>query len=156
LRYNQVVDVKKLIKEYLEKARLMQVVTAKNNQPWACSVYFAYDEKFNLYWISTPQRRHSQEIQENEKVAGVIVLPHTPGDKVRGIQLQGTAKQLTIPEEMQHGMDVYGSRMSMNEERKQKIIQGKDNHVPYQIIPTLIVLFDEVSFPDNPRQELHL
>lgn len=145
--------IKKLIKDYLNEARLMQVSTAKDNQPWTCSVYFAYDNDLNLYWISTPQRRHSQEIRENEKVAGVIVVPHTPGDKVRGIQFQGVAELLTNSEKIQHAMDTYATRMGMKEERKQKIIQGKDNHVPYRIKPTTFVLFDEVNFPDNPRQE---
>lgn len=87
-------NLKKLIHEYLRQAQLMQVATAKDNQPWACSVYFAFDDSFNLYWISKPDRRHSQEIKENNKIAGTVVLPHTPGDKVRGIQFQGIATEL--------------------------------------------------------------
>ncbi|MBI2414593.1 pyridoxamine 5'-phosphate oxidase family protein [candidate division WWE3 bacterium] len=70
-------EIKDLITKYLEEARLMQVATSINNQPWACSVYFVFDNDFNLYWISTPKRRHSLEIKENSKVAGTIVLPHT-------------------------------------------------------------------------------
>ncbi len=149
-------DLKQLIKDYLEKARLLQVATSRDNQPWVCNVYFAFDENLNLFWISTPQRRHSQEIENNEKVAGTIVLPHTPGDKVRGIQFQGTAKKLTQPDEMKHAMNIYAARMSTKEERVQNILSGKDNHVPYQIKPTLFVLFDEVNFPDSPRQEFKL
>ncbi len=146
-------DIKKLIKEYLEKARLMQVATSENNQPWVCSVYFAFDDKLNLFWISTPERRHSQEIYGNEKAAGTIVLPHTPGDKVRGIQFQGFAKRLTGAREMKYGMDVYATRMKMNPDRKKKILEGKDDHSPYQITPTTFVLFDVLNFPNNPRQE---
>lgn len=145
-------DVKDLITDYLQQARLMQVSTARNNQPWTCNVYFAFDDNFNLYWISTPQRRHSQEIEANEKVAGTIVLPHTPGQKVRGLQFQGIGKRAT-GEDMKIAMDTYASRMGMKEERKQSILNGKDKHVPYVIQPTLFVLFDEVNFPDNPRQE---
>lgn len=142
-----------MIKEYLEKARLMQVVTAKDNQPWACSVYFAFDDDLNLFWISTPERRHSKEIENNEKVAGTIVLSHTLGDKVRGLQFQGIAKRLTSKEEMQEGMNVYAKRMGMGEEKHTAILEGKNPHVPYKITPTLFVLFDEFNFPDNPRQE---
>lgn len=134
----------------------MQVATAKDNQPWACSVYFAYDDNLNLFWISTPQRRHSQEIEQNEKVAGTIVLPHTPGDKVRGLQFQGIAKKLIHPNEMKHAIEVYAKRMGMKEKRQQDILMGKDNHAPYMIQPTLYVLFDEVNFPMGPRQELKL
>lgn len=146
-------DIKTLISEYLEKARLMQVATSQNDQPWACSVYFAYDSDFNLYWLSTPQRKHSLDIEANEKVAGTIVLPHNPGDKVRGIQFQGVAKRLVSQEDIARGLDIYATRMHMRDERKQNILQGKDNHVVYQISPSLFVLFDEVNFADNPRQE---
>lgn len=144
-------DLKKLITEYLSEARLMQVSTAKGNQPCTCSVYFAFDTDLTLYWISTPQRRHSEEIEANGKVAGTIVLPHTPGQKVRGVQFQGIGKRAT-GEEMQKAMDAYATRMGMSAERKQRILDGKDNHAAYMIKPSSFVLFDEVNFPDNPRQ----
>lgn len=145
-----------LIKTYLQQARLMQVATAKDNQPWACSVYFAYDDKLNLYWISLPSTRHSEEIQNNEKVAGTIVLPHTPGDEVRGLQFEGVAKELTTGEEFHHALDTYAARMEMKDERKKTIAEGKDGHNLYMIKPTLFVLFDTLNFPVNPRQELKL
>ena len=148
-------DLKKLITEYLQQARLMQIATSKNNQPWACTVNFAFDENMNLYWISKPDTRHSQEISENEKIAGTIVLPHNPGDKPRGLQFQGVAHQ-AIGEELQKAMDVYAKRAEMTDERKQRIISGEDGHIPYIITPKLFVLFDTVNFPDNPRQEYQL
>lgn len=86
--------LKKLIEDYLKEAWMMQVATSHNSQPWACTVYFAHDENWHLYWISLPTRRHSKEIRENNKIAGTIVLPHVPGDKVRGLQFQGIAKKL--------------------------------------------------------------
>jgi uncharacterized protein YhbP (UPF0306 family) len=148
--------LKTLIKEYLEKARMMQVVTARDNQPWACTVYFAYDDSLNLYWISSTTRRHSEEIRNNEKVAGTIVLPHTPGDKVRGIQFQGVAKELASKEEAIAGMKWYAKRYGMKPERVDAIVGNKDGHVCYKITPTSIVLFDEVNYPDDPRQEFRL
>lgn len=145
-------QVRKLIEEYLQNARMMQVATAKDNQPWACTVYFAVDENLNLYWISKTSRRHSEEIRNNEKVAGTIVLPHTPGDDVRGIQFQGVAKELS-GEEAVTAMKCYAQRYGMNQDRVNAIVENKDGHVPYRITPNMYVLFDEVNFPDNSRQE---
>ncbi len=149
-------DLRPLITDYLSAAKLMQVAPASEEQPWACSVYFAFDEKLNLYWISKPGRRHSQEITKNSKVAGTIVLPHTPGDDVRGIQFQGTAKELLAQPEIKKAMEYYGQRFNMTADRIQKIVDGTDGHHVYKISPSLIVLFDEVNFPDDPRQELKL
>lgn len=145
--------IKSLIEEYLDKARLMQVATSKNSHPWACSVYFAYDDALNLYWLSQPLRRHSQEIRANEKVAGTIVLPHTPGDDVRGLQFQGVAKELTQKKYIEHAMKFYAKRYGMDAKRVGAIVENTDGHMCYVVHPTLYVLFDEVNFSDSPRQE---
>ena len=152
-----IMKTRKLIEDYLEEAKLMQVATSSENRPWACSVYFAFDDNLNLYWISKTSRRHSNELRENENVAGTIVLPHAPGDKVRGIQFQGIAKELTDSRgEAEVGMKCYGERFSMNEERVNAILDNSNGHVCYKISPNLYVLFDEVNFPDEPRQEWEL
>ena len=146
-------DLQQLIVDYLQSAFLMQVSTARNNQPWACSIYFAADKHMNLYWLSKPDRRHSLEISENEHVAGTIVLPHTPGDKVRGIQFQGNAKELQDGEQLTRAMILYAKRFGMPPERMNAIISHSDGHACYKITPTLYVLFDEINFPDASRQE---
>ncbi len=145
-----------LIIDYLQKATLMQVATSINDQPWACSVYFAYDNSLNLYWISKPTRRHSQEIRKNKKVAGTIVLPHTPGDKVRGLQFAGKAKELTNKKEIELAMRYYGQRFKMPAARIKTIVNNKDEHLCYIISPKLFVLFYEVNFQNDPRQEYYL
>lgn len=148
--------VRGLIEDYLKEAKLMQIATSKENQPWACSVYFAYDTLLNLYWVSLPTRRHSQEIVDNSKVAGTIVLPHTPGDKVRGIQFQGVAKELVDKKQIKEAIAFYAKRFNMASKRVNAIINNKDGHVCYVIKPKTLVLFDEVNFPKTPRQEYKL
>lgn len=146
-------DVRALIELYLQKAVLMQVATVSGSRPWVCSVYFAFDDQLSLYWISSGNRRHSRELRENEHIAGTIVLEHTPGDDVQGLQFEGVAKELTDISEVREGMNCYALRFSMPEDRMNTIIDGKDEHVCYKITPTSFVLFDEVHFPDNARQE---
>jgi len=146
-------QLRKLIEEYLNSSKILQVATSKNNQSWTCTLYFACDEKLNLYWISLPSRRHSQELKDNSKVSGTIVLPHSPGDKVRGIQFQGTAKELISKSDLIQGLKHYGHRYQMKKDRIESIVENKDGHRCYKITPSLYVLFDEVNFPDSPRQE---
>jgi uncharacterized protein YhbP (UPF0306 family) len=120
-------------------------------QPWCCTVYFAVDNSHNLYWISTPDRRHSQEIAQNPKVAGAVVLPHAPGDKVRGVQFQGLAREVGGDEfkELFQAYEERFSRPGLAEE----IRSGNNPHHLYQIKPELFVLFDELNFPGDARQE---
>lgn len=88
-------SLEKLIEEYLREAKLMQVATVKNNRPWVASVWYVHDKDWNLYFISRKSRRHSLELKDNQYVAGTIVKPHTKGsgEKVRGIQFEGKAKE---------------------------------------------------------------
>lgn len=149
-------DLKQLIKGYLKEAKLMQLATAVDNQPWVCSVWFASDEDLNIYWLSSTKRRHSEDVMKNQKVAGAIVNPQTPQDPPRGLQFQGTAEMLTKQQDIDKAMSVYAGRIFP----KEKIIEfmnGTEHpHRFYRIKPTQFVLFDAVNFPENSRQEYNL
>ena len=82
-------DLKKLIKDYLSQAQMMQLATSVNDQPWVCNVWFAADEDMNIYWFSSITRRHSKELLKNNKVAAAIVFPQTPKDTSRGYNCRG-------------------------------------------------------------------
>lgn len=103
--------VRELIVDYLNEATMMQLATSRNGQPWVCNVWFAADAALNIYWFSATTRRHSEEIQDNELVAGAIVLPQTPRDEPRGLQLEGTAKVLADDAEIAKARLVYEDRI---------------------------------------------
>lgn len=142
-----------LIKDYLVQARLMQVATVSDNQPWTCSVYFSFDQDLNLYWLSLPETRHSQEIYSNPKVAGAIVLPQQPEGSLRGLQFEGDAFELSDKIQIQRGLACYSDRFSLEADRVNKILDDTDGHRLYQIKPRQFVLFDTKNYPQNPRQE---
>ena len=144
-----------LIIKYLDEARMIQVATSISDQPWCATVYFSVDNSHNLYWISLPTRRHSEEIRQNPKVAGAIVLPHTHGEKVRGLQFEGVAREISKPEEIRPLAESYMERYTATG-LAEAMISGQNPHRLYQIQPTLFVLFDEVNFPGDSRQEWRL
>jgi uncharacterized protein YhbP (UPF0306 family) len=148
-------NLRRLIEDYLQNAILLQVATCENNQPWACTVHFAFDSDLNLYWMSLPTRRHSLEIQHNNKVAGVVVQPHKISDKARGIQLEGVAEMITDQEELKKVFPHYGKRFNRMDSLP-RLLEGTNEHKLYRIKPTLYVLFDDVNFPSDPRQEYRL
>jgi uncharacterized protein YhbP (UPF0306 family) len=145
-------ELKQLIADYLEQAFFLQVATSTDNQPWTATVHFASDDQFNFYWVSLPTTRHSQELRANSKVAGTIVRPQAPDDKAHGIQYQGVAEELT-GEAARSGLELYAKRYKISGDWVEKMISGNDEHACYKITPSLIVLFDQANFPDNPRQE---
>lgn len=150
-----VVKPRDLIIKYLDEARIMQVATGVNDRPWCCTVYYAVDNSHHLYWISTPDRQHSLDIAQNPFVAGTIVLPHEYGKPVRGIQFRGEAREVTDPAEITSLSLSYMERFK-RPTLAQDIISGKNPHHLYQIKPELFVIFDEVNFTSDPRQEWYV
>lgn len=130
----------------------MQLATSIDDQPWICSVWFTADESLNIYWFSSTSRRHSKEVIKNNKVAAAIVLPQTPNDSPRGLQLQGTAELLTQEKDIDKAISIYAGRIFAKEKIKEFMQDNEEPHRFYKIKPTQFVLFDLVNFPDNPRQ----
>lgn len=148
-------SLRDLIKDYLKKARLMQLATSIDNQPRVCSVWFAADEDLNIYWFSSTTRRHSKEVIENSKVAGAMALPQNPADPPRGLQFQGVAKLLTDQKDIDKAISVYAGRIFSKEKIKEFMADDETPHKFYKIKPIQFVLFDLVNYPNNPRQELN-
>lgn len=134
----------------------MQVATCQDNQPWACSVYFVFDDDLSLYWISKPTTRHSKEIEVNPRVAGAIVLPHSQGDPVRGLQFQGIASKINDTNKLITALKLYSQRFELSDNRTQSILDNTDGHNVYAVTPSLFVLFDTKNFPHDPRQKFPL
>lgn len=148
-------EIKDEVKTYLASTQLMQISTSSNDQPWTATVYFAFDSNLNIYWLSRSDRRHSLDIEKNPKVSGAIAKLHTYGEKVRGVQFEGVAEKLKGNDATQ-SLEIYYSRYNKARDRVKNILVGAvgETVVIYKVKPTKFVLFDEVNFPENPRQEI--
>lgn len=149
-------NLKSLIKDYLNIAKLMQLATSLENQPWVCNVWFASDSNLNIYYFSSITRRHSKEVLKNNKVAGAIALPHTPDDSPRGLQFQGVVEVLGKQADIDKAISVYAGRIFSRGKIKEFMEHKEKPHRFYRIKPTQFILFDVVNFPDNSRQEYNL
>jgi uncharacterized protein YhbP (UPF0306 family) len=144
------------IKQYLKNAKLMQLSTSMDGQPWTCSVWFAADNDLNIYWFSSTSRRHSEEVAKNGKVSGAMALPHTPEDEPRGLQFEGDAELLTDEADVEKARSVYEGRIFSADQIDEFIADDERPHRFYRIRPRRFVLFDVKNFPDNSRQEYRI
>ena len=82
--------------EYLGKNRLMTLGTATNNKPWAATVFYAFDKKFNLIFYSRSDTKHCQHIKRNPYVAVVINHHWRNADgTIKGLQITGRASKVS-------------------------------------------------------------
>ena len=140
-----------IISSWLGDAKLMQLATASNNQPWVCTVGFVSDDNFNIFWFSRNSRRHSREIMKNGQVAATIV------NDIAGrqaIQLTGVAAKLPLEQAPEiHAM--YKAKLGIEPVSLADL--GKSTEVSFwRLTPTLISTWDEVNFADNPKREYGL
>jgi DNA phosphorothioation-dependent restriction protein DptG len=108
-------DVEKVVREYIEKSIHMSLGTSRDDKPWVCEVHFVYDDNLNLYFRSTPARRHSQDIAANPNVAGNIVKQHAPGEYPHAIYFEGTAQMLSGDQERQQTFPLFKESQGLNE-----------------------------------------
>ena len=138
-----------LIQQYLTEKKDMQLATVANGQPWICTVYFVADDNFNLYWMSARERQHSVEIANDSKVAITVVRD---AERKQALQITGNAYEVS-DEELEHANELYQSKFGSKEYDLAEIKQHKSTGRAYWVFkPTKISLWDEVNFPDDPKQ----
>lgn len=81
-------QIKEQIALLYHDATTFTLATCVNNQPWTCSLIFVWDEDLNMYWLSSPDARHSKEITENPKISATITMVELDG-KGRMAQIEG-------------------------------------------------------------------
>ncbi len=152
------IDWNAKVKEALDRTEFMAVSTVDENGSWVCPVYFGYDEKLNLYFISMPDSKHVQNILKDERVAVAIFkteyLPNTDRD-VLGLQLKGTAHHLDSHDEVLEAVRHYYGREAKNIDYTSKVVKHLgDNAVWnfYKVTPTEAWCFDSRIFGEHRRQ----
>ena len=147
-------DMKNLLSDYVNQKYMMQLATVSNGQPWSCIVYYVTDDELNLYWASIPSRRHSQEIKDCDSVSISIAVKHEKGQKVVGIQAEGTARVVENHDEIKPIAKKYASEFGRDGQWPEDFSALKTEHRLYKFTPKKLVLFDEQNFPHDPRQEI--
>ncbi len=141
--------MKDLIQQYLAENKHMQLATVHDGQPWICTVYFVADDDFNLYWMSARERQHSVEIASDSKVA-VTVVRDT--ERKQALQMIGNAYEVA-DEELERANELYQSKFGAKDYNLDEIKEHKPTGRAYWVFkPTEISLWDEVNFPDTPKQ----
>lgn len=142
------------MREEIARAKIMQLATEKDGQPWACTVYFVL-YKGNFYWLSYPERRHSRELAKNPRAAVAIVVKQDL--PVIGLQSEGDVAMVKNVAEIEAVLPLYVEKYGSGEQFVQRYKAGKNRHALYRFTPRKTVLFDEHNNPpENPQRGISL
>jgi uncharacterized protein YhbP (UPF0306 family) len=128
----------------------MQLSTVKDGQPWICTVYFVADADFSLYWSSARSRQHSLEILSNSKAA-VTVVKDT--ELKQALQIVGDAYEVDN-DNLEYVHNLYQAKFGPKDYDLAQMKEHSPEGRSYWIFkPASISLWDEVNFPDSPKQQ---
>jgi len=122
-------ELKREIREYLDKRKVLVLCTCSNNIPRATPMDFYTDQdSFNIYVGPAPGRK-VKNIEENPEISIGIYTPMSEG-KIQGMQITSGKKNLIF---LKEGDEEF--------EKVQKVVQGK-RKLLLKIIPEKIELLD--------------
>jgi uncharacterized protein len=101
--------LKQQILEYLHSHNTMTLATCSGDVPWAATVFYAGNE-FALYFFSSPDSRHSQNLAVNQRVAVTIQEDYKDWRAIKGIQLEGRAVLVDGVLEKAKAMAIYARK----------------------------------------------
>ncbi len=79
---------------YLKSQHTMSLATYYG-KPWVCTVFYAIDKEFNIYYIGPSDSRHNKTITTNKLVAlSIADTRQTTTDKKVGVQIEGEANEV--------------------------------------------------------------
>ena len=106
-------DLDAVARGIIDDNRYMALGTAdETGRPWVTPVYFAPEGYRALYWLSSPERRHSRNVAVRPEVSIVVFNSQVPIGQGQAVYMSATAAELT-GEELEHGIEVF-SRVSQS------------------------------------------
>ncbi len=86
------IDIAQSLREFLGRQSTLALATIDDaGLPHAANLYFAPDERLNLYFVSNPSSAHSRHIERHSHIAATVYEPVTMWQRIRGVQLHGHA-----------------------------------------------------------------
>ena len=101
--------LKQQILDYLHAHNTMTLATCADEVPWAATVFYASDG-FELYFFSSPDSRHGQNLSVNPRVAVTIQEDYKDWRSIQGIQLEGRAVLVDGVLEKAKAMAIYARK----------------------------------------------
>jgi len=99
------------VKTTIAQIKYITIATvSKEGEPWNAPTFFAYDEKYHLYWGSPKGSQHSQNIRANG-MAYIVIYDSTvePGTG-KGVYMKTRARVLTNLDAARYAFDVIMKR----------------------------------------------
>ncbi len=137
-------DTNQVVRGFLAtQSTLALATTNANGQPEAAPLFFVNDDRLNLYWLSSPESRHSINLIVRPKVAATIYPSVWGWSDIVGLQIEGEASAINDERIREQILNLYLRKFSIPPELDTAI----SSSTLYMLTPTWIRWLDNsVSF----------
>lgn len=134
-------DLRPVLQAFLDAHSTLALATAgdQDGRPQVAPLFFASDEDFNLYWISSPDSRHSTNLADWDVAEAAVFTQTWEWTGIKGVQFAGTATTVTGDEERDRALRLYRDKFPFVNERFEDVIA---NSVLYVLRPTWLRWLD--------------
>jgi Pyridoxamine 5'-phosphate oxidase len=103
-------DAARTARQLVDATAHMTLATADaSGKPWSSPVFFAHDDAFRLFWVSSSGAVHSANIRVRPQVA-ITVLGEPPDYFGDGVYFEAIATELHDLAEVEHAIQVRRTR----------------------------------------------
>lgn len=79
-------------------------------EPQAAAVFYAADDRLDLYFLSSSSSRHSQNLLRDARIAATIYADGQAWQSIRGLQIEGAARPVEGPLALAHAARTVARR----------------------------------------------
>jgi hypothetical protein len=108
-------DTIRSVRELLESQSTITLATVdERGHPHASPLFFCLGSDLTLYWLSSPDSRHSVNLRARPQTSSVAVYASVNRwEKIRGAQLEGTATEVSDPQHRREIIAAYRRRFRL-------------------------------------------
>jgi uncharacterized protein YhbP (UPF0306 family) len=120
-----------IVRAFLAGHSTLVLATAgmEDGRPQAAALFFASDAALNLYWISSPDSRHSINLADWDDVAAVVFEPTWEWAQLRGVQIEGRAQVVADNDERGYALALYEAKFAFASEEFEELIEQSTIYV---------------------------
>jgi nitroimidazol reductase NimA-like FMN-containing flavoprotein (pyridoxamine 5'-phosphate oxidase superfamily) len=100
-----------IARDILDSVSYVVLATADaDGTPWSSPVWFATEDYRELFWVSHPGARHSENIAARPQIALTVFDSTVAAGEGQAVYMSADAELLTDPKEVERGLAVFSGR----------------------------------------------
>lgn len=124
--------------DLLELPALTLATTGETGEPHAAAVYFAADQRLDLYFFSAPSSQHSLDLARDPRAAVSLYIESRSWQEIRGLQMRGIVSQVEPGSSWEQAWRLYLAKFPFVSEMQAEVARTR----LYLFRPDWIRLFD--------------